>query len=263
MNRYAHSAMNLACRLACRIPSWLAVGGWLVVGMTSTLYCADAILPAFEVGEKLVYDVSWLGITAGQAKLRVTDIRTLGGKQAYRVKVTAETSKGFSVFFKLRDELTSTFTTDLFHSLRYTKRLREGKYHADDEIIYNHEAGFAVYRGKQFEIPFGVRDPISCIYYLRSLDLEKLTEIHLRATSDNKNHDIIVKIQGVDPIKIGGQMVDALLIEPVPAFESRLFQKDRSELRLWLSRDERKVPLRIMVKIKIGAITAELTDKEE
>lgn len=230
----------------------LMLSGLAMMNSGNTL--AERSGSPFAVGETLEYDVSWLGITAGNVTLTVTSLDTVSGQEAYRVKLTAETSKGFSNFFKVRDEMISLFTTDEFHSLLYRKKIREGKYRADAEIIYNQAEGFGVYKGKRFEIPKGVRDPICSLYYIRTVDFPKTSEFIMHATADNKTYPIIVKMTGPEKLTIGATKVEAIKVEPLPSLESRLFQKNRSELTIWFSNDERRIPLQILAKVKVGAI---------
>lgn len=232
----------------------LVMSGALMVATSRSALGGQLNAPPFHIGETLEYDVSWLGISAGTVVIKVTGLESISGQAAYRVKVVAETSKVFTNFFKVRDEMISLFSKNELHSLLYRKKVREGRYRADAEIIYNQSEGFGVYKGKRFDIPLGVRDPICSLYYIRTLNLTDLAEIKMQATADNKTYPITVKNSGTELITIAGKEYKSIRIEPQPSLDNRLFQKNSSELTIWFSDDQRRIPLQILAKIKVGAI---------
>ena len=58
---------------------------------------------AFSVGERLVYDVGYSFITAGEAVFSIPAIDTIHGKECYQVLFTVVSTPTFSFFYKVDD----------------------------------------------------------------------------------------------------------------------------------------------------------------
>ena len=68
-------------------------------------------------------------------------------------------------------------------------------------------------------------------------------------------------VVGPEEIKIGEKTFQAILVEPDLGNLRGVFRKDpNAKLQIWLSDDDRRVPLRIKTKIKHGTFIADLED---
>ncbi len=218
------------------------------------------VMNPFRVGEKYLYDVKWMGISAGSLEISVRECKKYNPDEILRTKVIAETSPFFSAFFEVKDVINSCFETENISSVYFEKKIREGKYHKDQEVIYDQEKHVAYVNGEKMEIPPLARDPVATLSYLRTLDLRTGKVFEIDANSDGKNYTILVKIHQVERIKIGDRTYDAYKAEPLPTFKSKMIEKGKSKLLVWLTADERRIPVRIKVKVKIGSIIAEIVE---
>ena len=70
-----------------------------------------------------------------------------------------------------------------------------------------------------------------------------------------------VNVIGPEKIKIGDRDFDTILVEPDLGNLRGVFNKDpKAKLQIWLSADDRRVPLRIRTKIARGNFITELED---
>ena len=58
---------------------------------------------AFALGERLVYDVGYSFITAGEAVFSIPSIDTMHGRECYQVLFTVKSTPTFSFFYKVDD----------------------------------------------------------------------------------------------------------------------------------------------------------------
>jgi hypothetical protein len=100
-------------------------------------------------------------------------------------------------------------------------------------------------------------DVISGFYYLRRQPLEIGTSVYISMFDSNKIHNAEVKVLRRDMVELeDGQKIATIIVEPILKSDG-LFQKT-GEMLVWLTDDERRMPVRMEAKIKIGWVTAKL-----
>jgi hypothetical protein len=215
--------------------------------------------PIFSLGEVLVYEVSWMGITAGTITIKLEDGGLFEGRPVFTATVTGETSEKFSHFFKVRDVLESKFNKESFNSIYFKKDIREGKYQKIRETHYDSTMNVAFSKGKSFQILPDSKDPVACIFAMRKTNMDIGITILMNANSEGEDsYPVEVGINDKENIKIPSGTYMALVVKPLPTWEGRVFEKNRSEVTLWLSDDQYLVPLKIQSKVKIGSVNAVL-----
>ncbi|MDD5495660.1 MAG: DUF3108 domain-containing protein [Candidatus Omnitrophica bacterium] len=130
------------------------------------------------VGEVLVYKVTWLGIPVGTAKASVKGIKKINGRDAYELEIEARTNEFCSRIYRIEDRYISYMDVNELYTLRHEVYRRDGRYRKDavtdfDQI--NHKAYFQNFLDKSkkvLDIPPGVQDPVSMIYYFRMVPLK-------------------------------------------------------------------------------------------
>ena len=216
------------------------------------------------VGEKLVYSVRLLGIEVGRGEAEVKEIVKVRDREAYHVEIQVRSARIIDWIYKVRDTHHSYIDVERLHSLRYEKILREGRYRADEVMEYdqvNHTAGYFSRKNgsrKEMRIPPDVQDQLSCGFWFRLQEIRPGTEIFVPVNADEKNWSLRVKVLRETKIKLRGfPEFEAVEVEPEIQFQG-IFVK-RGKIRGWLSLDERRIPLRMTVKIPVlGKITAQL-----
>ncbi|MCK4401421.1 DUF3108 domain-containing protein, partial [bacterium] len=104
------------------------------------------------------------------------------------------------------------------------------------------------------------KDPFACLYYIRAQKLVVGQTLMLNAYDNRKNHRLRVNVLKKEAIKVGKKFYETILIEPVLEglnLEGVLEVGDR-KIRVWLTDDERKIPVKVKMKITFGSIVVEL-----
>ena len=211
-----------------------------------------ATLATFLSGETLDYELKWLKITGGSARM------TIGPLQDDRLRITSvgKSSPGFSRFFKVRDEIETIVAKDDFSTLRYTKRLDE---QGDKmEEVTTIEDGVATRKRKKIkkvDVPRPVYDPISVIYHLRTLDLSPGKTHDFTLIADGKVYVVHAVVVRREVLKTPAGRFNTVVIEPKMS-AAGVNREER--LWIWYSDDERRIPVRIRTEVNFGAITATL-----
>ncbi|MCB9800510.1 MAG: DUF3108 domain-containing protein [Candidatus Omnitrophica bacterium] len=234
-------------------------------GETPVFPISDQPFEKFFVGEELVYTISYLGVKVGEAHAKVEGIAEIRGRQAYHIVVKVRSHPVIDLIYKVRDEHHSYVDTEKLYSLQYEKILKEGHYTADEIMTYDQDNHTAHYFSRQNKsekemfIPEAVQDQLSCGYFFRTLNVKPETQVILPVNADEKNWQLEIDLKTIGEMKLRGIGVfQALEAEPKIKFQG-IFVK-RGKIRGWISMDERRIPLKMKVKVPIlGSVVAKLS----
>lgn len=207
----------------------------------------------FAKGETLDYTLTWMKVTGGTGRMTIAPA---DDDSRYRITSVARSGGSLSRFFKVRDEIETLVARSDFSTLSYIKHLDE---RGDKmEEVTTIEDGVASRKRKKIRktpVPRPVFDPISVIYYFRTLELAPGKSYEMNLISDGKLYTVHARVVRREQVQTPAGTFNALLVEPQMASggvqrEERLF--------IWYSDDERHVPVRIRTEVKFGSVTATL-----
>lgn len=216
---------------------------------------------AFGVGERLVYDVGYSFIVAGEAVMAVPRIDTIAGRPCYQIEFSVNSTPTFSWIFKVEDKYESVLDVEGIFPWRFKQRIREGKYSRDFEAEFDQVKNIARTGDKEYPIPPYVHDIISAFYYARTLDYSKMRpgeKVYLANFYKDTTYPLPIKFLGHQRIDVDAGTFDCVLVEPLIR-EGGLF-KAEGRIIIWLSNDERKIPVKVNTKVTIGSIDVELRE---
>ncbi len=207
---------------------------------------------AFVEGETLDYNVQWMKITGGTARMTIAP----SGDDMYRITSVAKSSGGFARIVKVRDEIETFVARSDFSTLRIVKRLDE---RGDKmEEVTTVEDGIATRKRKKIKkvpVPRPVYDPISVIYYMRTLELTPGKSYDFTLIADGKVYSVHAKVLRREKVQTHVGSYDAVVVEPSMASNGVAREE---KLQVWYSEDDRHIPLRIRTEVKFGSVTATL-----
>ncbi len=214
---------------------------------------------AFATGEHLVFQIQYGFYQAGTATMSIEDEEYINGGLCYRIVTTANSNSFISKFYKVRDKVASYLDTEGLFSRRFEKHLREGDHNSDRIVDFYHERRIALSTTKKYavtEIQPYVNDVLSALYYVRTGDLVVGKEVIFDVYADGKIYPMRVIVQGRETVTVPAGKFSCIKIEPVIRGEG-IFQQ-KGKLTVWLTDDEKKIPVKMTSKIAIGSIGSEL-----
>ena len=215
-----------------------------------------AISPNF-VGEELQYSAGFRLFPAGNAILSLKS-DSLNGKLTYLLSTSVKTNSFFDNFYEVRDETLSWLNVEDFSLLKAVKKIREGKYHRNHSAHISGDS-LLIWNNKYSTITEPVYDPIAFIYFLRSQKLSLGDTFHFLSASEKKIREVGVNITGKESINVSAGSFDCLKVEPVSSDGVPLL-KNNGELRVWLSNDDIKMPVKIEMKTNVGTMVMKLKE---
>ena len=213
---------------------------------------------SFGVGERLKFKVRWGPIKAGNATMEIPEIIEYNGRKCFRIVSIAESSKFFSAFFKVRDRVESITDVEGLYSLHFEKHIREGKFQADKSVDFDQQNHLALTDKDTIPVPPFVQDVLSALYYVRTQSLEIGKSIFVDNHTDKKNYPLEVKVLKKERVEVDAGTFDCVVVQPILQAAGVFEQK--GTLTVWLTDDQKKMPVLMKSKVMIGSITTELTD---
>lgn len=210
-------------------------------------------------GESLRFSVQYGMIHAGSAYLEVPEVRQWNGRRVYSLVARAESNGFFSRFYKVRNRIESYWDKDSLFSWRYAENRREGKYRARNEIVFDYDSLRAKYEnGNVYPIPQHVQDALSSFYYTRTQALPIGGSIVFDYHASKKSQPLEVRILGRETIKTPAGKFDCVAIEPI--LKAGGIFKNKGRLVIWITDDQRRMPVLMRSKVMIGSISVVLQE---
>lgn len=227
----------------------------------------------FISGEVLTFDIRYGFIVAGSAKMKVFEKTNEKGRRIYHLQTTAKSSSTFSWIYEVKDEVNSFVDYEKFYPIRFEKKLREGGYEVDLFTDYFPADSLAkvefiryddgdVRKRKTYEVtvPPYVQDILSSFYFIRRKDLEVGKSVFLSNHEKKKIYNLEVKVHRRETIEVEAGTFKCIVVEPLIQGEG-LFKK-KGSLTIWLTDDDKKIPVQMTSEVIVGHITTELTKIE-
>ena len=216
---------------------------------------------AFGVGERLVFDVNYGFINAGEAVMYVAGYDTISTHKCYRVEFTVNSHPSFNWIYKVEDRYLTYIDVDAIVPWKFEQHIREGSYRRDFIAEFDQVRHIARTTEGQYEVPEYVHDIMSAFYYARVLDYSNM-KIGEGPTLFNfykdKSHELKVRFLGRQELEVEAGTFNTIVVEPLVK-EGGLF-KSEGRIVIWLSDDDRKIPVRVNTKVVIGSIDTELKE---
>ena len=211
----------------------------------------------FIEGEKLEYLVRFFGLPAGELILENKGIKVLDNKEVYHLECRYRTVGIFAIFHKVVDRMTSYVDKKTLLPVKFEKHLEEMDYRNSEITEFDHGRNIAVSNGKESELEDKAQDVISSLYYCRMQKLDVGDNIEFWVNSDEKNYKCRVSVlKEEDKNFLLGRFKTVVLR---PQIISKRKPKFDGKATFWVTKDERKIPVRVKSGVTIGILDFVLT----
>jgi hypothetical protein len=182
------------------------------------------------------------------------------------------TIEGGPPFYRVEDRMASWILPEPFTSLRFEQRQREGDYRRDRRIELDPEALTYTRRDlKEGEwrlhpdevdvpIPDGALDEISYLYFARLLPLEPGVRYEFERYFKEQGNPVVVEVLRREEIRVPAGKFRTLVLRP-EIRTSGIF-REGGEAELYITDDERRIPVRVRTSMAIGSGNFFLTGYE-
>jgi len=234
--------------------------------------------------ERLVYNVYWdppwilffiPKIEAGQITLEWTADAEYGGEKASKISLKARSSGALVKMsgMKIEDEFVFYTDPETYCTLGSSQKIREGKRKRQIDVQYFGDGRLHIREVDESTVPPKVRkdetksnipecvhDPFSALYMFRQLPLRDKFAQNYMLANDDKIREVRSTVERQESVELSSGKMPAWKISTA-ALMGGLF-KEGGQFKIWLSADEKKIPVQFEAKVKLGRVLGKLNSAE-
>ncbi|MSN24879.1 MAG: DUF3108 domain-containing protein [Geobacter sp.] len=226
------------------------------------LFVLSTVVSAFPIPERLEFEVSYTGIPAGRA---VQEVKQVGDE--IHIVSTAKSADWLNLFFPVEDRIESILISgappnDIGVPRLYRERIREGWTRFQKDAAFDRQKLEVTTKDflKKSEITSKITpktyDTLSSFFYFRSVPLKVGASYFIDIFDCKKLWNTEVQVLRREEIETPLGRFKTVVIKPVLKFEG-IFART-GDMFIWLTDDERRIPVQMKSKVRIGSITATL-----
>jgi len=166
--------------------------------------------------------------------------------------------------FKFHQHVESTADVEPFTALHTDKIEESGKRSRVLEAIFDHQAKKVIWKEKSptpqggaFDFTEPIQDVLTVIYYLRTQKLEEGKSFEVPVTDAGKVFRMTVAAREEKELDTVLGKVKAIRVEP-SLFGDTSLVRARGQLSIWITQDERHLPVRAQLKVDLGTFDIKL-----
>jgi hypothetical protein len=224
----------------------------------------------FQVGERLSYDLRYVGVTAATLETEVLPLKQIGERKVYALKARAKTLSLFELVYRVDDIVHSFWDYEGLFSHRYTMDLDESKQTRKVIELYDYEKNSSLYWNRVDHVEKGFKeqketfpikplsqDMLSALFFLRVAPLPTApgSEYRMPVIMDGKGWESVIRYLRTESIYAGGKTREARVYHLENYEQGELKNRENT---VWIGTDERRYLLRVETKVKVGSFAVAL-----
>ena len=166
---------------------------------------------AFGVGERLVFDVNFGFITAGEAVMTIPSYDSIASRKCYRIQFTVNSLPSFSWIYKVEDRYLTFIDVQAIAPLRFEQHIHEGSFTRDFVAEFDHQKRIAQTTGGRYPIPQYVHDILSAFYFVRTVDFSSFKTGDMMTLYNfygDKSYELGVRFLGRQDLEVAAGIIE-------------------------------------------------------
>jgi len=228
----------------------------------------------FEVGERMVIDLTWLALPAGKGVLEVREGPEIHRRPTFHLLGNVLSSKMVDTIYHVDNTIESFIDRSGFIPYKFLLSMFETAQKKETRVVFDHPNEKAYYWSKRISqkwgdqdidrsdfMPSQSRDMFSALYYARALnyELNKKQTFWIYENGQNLNVELIPVAREI--VTSGAGVFQCWKIKVDVKLNNVL--RPTGDLYMWLSDDSKKYLVRFDAKVKIGSLLGRLSSIKE
>jgi hypothetical protein len=213
---------------------------------------------SFPAKQTLNYAVDWRVFPAGQATFH---LEQAGNVQ--HVIATGESIGAVNLLFRVNDRFESYFDRTTGCSSSFAKQLQEGRrqitstlrFGEGKQVLQEKNLVSGTSKSQEAAIPSCVTDLMSAIFYGGSQPLQPGTSFHMPVADAMRVVDVTMKAEAREQIVTLAGTFQTIRVQPIA---DAGVVKNRGNIWIWYTDDERHLPVQMRARLFWGTITMRL-----
>jgi len=219
---------------------------------------------SFPQRQTLTYSVDWRVFPAGTAVLR---FESVGDRE--RLTASADTIGAINMLFHVSDHFQSTFDRQRGCTYEFDKQTVEGRRQVNSTLRLDYGQGKSILdeknqvtgQGKHAEtqIPGCITDLLNGLFYAASQPMSVGQSFVVQVADAQRTIPVTMKVEGREEIKTTLGTFKTLRVHP--SADAGVV-KNRGDIWIWYTDDERHLPVQMRARLFWGTITFRLTGND-
>jgi len=215
-----------------------------------------------SVNKRFVYYIYWTGIRGGTA---VMDYKTT--PSGFTISTHATSAPVISIFYKVDDFAESTIYPDGYPK-RFIMKTQEGRHKRDKATYFeprvDNKRQKVIYHDKledekfEFFLKKPAHDPLSAFFAMTRMSLEAGHSEYINIFDSKKVWHTEVQVLRKEKVHVQSREFNTILVKPL--MKSEGIFKRTGDMFIWVTDDDRKIPVLFKSKAVIGTFTVELAE---
>jgi hypothetical protein len=212
----------------------------------------------FPVGERLTFSAKYGVFSVGSAVMEVMGIDTVHRMETVHIRFKIS---GGALWYHLDQTIESWVGRYDFRSRRFSSVQDERDKHRERRYEIYPDSGFYREEGRDttFATVLEPLDDAAFLYWIRTVPLEVGKKYEYARYFRPDRNPVIIEVLRRERVSVAGKKWRALVVRPrIP--QGRGIFAEKSETRIWLSDDARRLVLAIQSNFSFGQVTLKLKD---
>lgn len=228
----------------------------------------------YSRAEEIKYDVTYLGLPVVRVEVENSPIAE-PDSGSYRIFASAKTTKFWSLFYPL-ENFYWTYLDTLGRPLIYKRIIKEKSYKNSSAQEFDHRFNRIYYEGDTaIDHPGNLQNFFSSVYRLREIPIDYGTADSFYINVEKASWKIKWSVEDREELQVLGREIDCYVVDVkfesmnpnakrlrTDALSYNLMSED-TELKLYLSNDDWRLPIKMTYKLSPFDIQAKITEFPE
>ena len=225
----------------------------------------------FSVGERMRFVVTYLGVSGGSAEVIIQPPVKYQDTWAHRITGEVKSASWYRWILNIHDSIEGlAFKGSDFVPLRFYINQQEGSFRNSKILEFDHSKSVVRQITKrkerdevrnEYPLTEGTKDALGALYYLRSQlagSNPPPLNLNFPIFTSEKTWTGKADFLGSESIKVGKKKYEADVFRLLTTFGGLMEQK--GDIRIWFSKDPRRLPLHIEASVRFGFIKVNLDE---
>ncbi|MFC1480976.1 DUF3108 domain-containing protein [Candidatus Neomarinimicrobiota bacterium] len=214
---------------------------------------------SFNLDESFTFATGFRLLTVGQSVMTIVDDGEYARAGQIHVLTIITTKPFYNSLYRINDRIDLWLAEPNMEVRQIRRSINEGNYHLEDSSLVVPDSNLIHYRKGTLTTVGPVFDPMGAIYHFRSLPLNVGDVVKITIFDGKRLRPIAIKVRGLVTVQVEAGTYECLELVPSP-LDDQPMTKVNGILSLWLSNDDRRLPVKIEQMTNFGTMVLKLSD---
>lgn len=204
------------------------------------------------LNRKLNYILEFQNISAGNGYILLKE-DSLNNQSVIKLKSEIKTNKYVDWLYKIRNKITIYMDNSDLSLIKVINKISEGRYKKNHSALVDIKNMKIINDRGTKDIKQKIYSPLSIIFSIRERIISLEKNFQYKTYSNGKQKNINISLIGKEKIKTPFGEFNTIIFNPT-SVNNKPILKNSGDMKIWYTDDNKKLPIKIELKIKYGSI---------